>query len=751
MRNNGRASFFALFILLSFGKNILAEVPLGGTRLGPAPNVKLEPAVASDGRDFFAVWRDARTGRSEEVLGARITANGTVLDPTGIRLGNVSPADAPRVVFIGNAYMVFWTSWSVQTGSGNLWVTRVGRDGNVITPPRAIADGYSMLGSYVATNGRIVVAGYVRETIGSPTVASMHTVTLDPDANVLGHQLLTSSNVSRSRISITTIGDSFSTAGDGFVAVWSSFYSATSQVEGVRLSAAGEPIGTPQILGAGYDPEIASDGTYTLAVIRHAGGNDLSVATRLIRNDLGWVSTARSFPNGSSLSEAQVIRHGAGYLIVTTESSVTTRALLAMRVDAEGRPSVASSIALLPVQGVVATPRLASNGTDVMVVWVEANPGASQGYVRAQRIDPSALVARGERIEVARSAQRQTVTDLATDGTITLAVWFEDDALLAQRGSDAPIELARGTLLGPARAIFDGTSFLVAWSNRADDTVNVRFIDRATGTAGPHLSEVTHTPGNVALATNGESTLLVWSRGESRQIVAARLGSATRMFETTQRAISPDDMRADWPAAAWNGTTFLVAWSEVEYVPNDDSFFGGYESMRIRGTRVDRTLVPLDPASRVLADAPQVIDAGASLTSNGSDWMLAWTTQPINSVLAVARARRIRDDLTGYGSESGVRLGEGFLERVAFDGERYVAVWTNGGETKLAYLTRDALPHQPNVIVTAEPILSIAFVPLAPRRIMLAYSRVSWAPEHGGVSRAFLKLVELRTKTRPVR
>ncbi|HEX6158571.1 MAG TPA: hypothetical protein VF111_00295, partial [Thermoanaerobaculia bacterium] len=509
---------------------------------------------------------------------------------------------------------------------------------------------------------------------------------------------------------------------------------------------------TPQILGAGYDPEIAGDGSTTLAVIRHAAGNSLAFATRVIRNDLDAVGTARTLPNGASLYEPQVIRHGAEYIVVVRESSPGETALLAMRVDAEGRPLFASSIALLGNPGVVPQQRFASNGSELLVVWVEGNPATSQGVVRAQRVDATALVARGERIEVARSAQRQTVTDLATDGTTTLAVWFEDDALLAQRGTDAPVELARGTQLSPARAIFDGTSFIVAWSNRADQTVNVRFIDRATGAPGPHLSEQTHTPGNVALATNGETTLLVWSRGESRQIVAARLGSATRMFETTQRPISPDDMRADWPAAAWNGTTFLVAWSELEYVPNDDSFFGGgYQSMRIRGTRVDRTLVPLDPASRVLADAPELIDAAPLLTSNGSDWMLGWTTQPVNSVLAVARARRIRDDLTGYGSPGGVRIGEGILERVAFDGQRYVAVWTRQRETKLAYLTQDGLPHQPNVIATAEPINSIAFVPLSPGRIMLAYSRVSWAPEHGGVSRAFLKLVELRTKTRPVR
>ena len=744
MRNNGRVSLFLLCLLLSFGKNVFAEIPLGVTKLGPAPNGKLEPAIASDGRDFFAVWRDARTGRSEEVLGARIAADGTVLDPTGIRLGSARPVHAPRVIFLGNAYQVFWSTWSTQTGSGQLWMTRVGRDGNVLAPPRAIAEGPSLLGSYVATNGRIAVAAYVGETSDSPVGTAIHTVALDAEGNVLGHQHLTPPDVNRYHLSVTAIGDQF-------LAVWNSFHVASSQIEGVRLNADGERIDTvPQILGAGYDAEIAGDGTYTLAVIRHAAGNDLSFATRLIRNDLDWVSTARSIPNGAFLSDAQVLRHGAGYLVVATESHVDTRALLMMRVDAEGSPTFASSIALLPVSGVNASPRMASNGSEVMVVWVESNDSATQGYVRAQRVDPNALAARGPRIEVARSAQRQSIHDVATDGT-TLVVWAEDDLLLAQRGSDAPIELARGTQLSPARVVFDGTSFIVAWSNRADSTVNVRFLDRTTG-LGPQLTEATHTPGTVALVTNATSTLLAWSRGESRQIVAMSIGRQTRTFETAQRPISPDSMRAEWPAAAWNGTNFLVAWSELEYVANDDSFFGGgYESQRIRGTRVDRTLVPLDPASRVLADMPEVRDSGALLASNRREWLLGWTAQPAGSTDAVARARRLRDDLAGHGSESGVRIGEGVLEGVAFDGERYVAVWTLRDEARLAYLTSDGIPHQPVLIATAEPIDSLAFVPLGPGTIHLAYSRVSWAPEHGGVSRAFLKLVQIRMKTRPVR
>lgn len=734
MTNNGRNLLFALLLALLLGKNIHAEVALGNVVSGPAPHLKAEPAVASDGRDYLAVWRDQRTGRTEELIAARIAANGTVLDPHGIRIGNNRPASNPRVVFLGDAYQIFWSTWSTSQGSGALWVARVGRDGRVLTQPRAIANGPSMLGSFVATNGSVAVAAYAGEI--TPAGVAIHSVTLDANANVLGYQHLTPPNVNRYHISVAKTGD-------GFLAAWNSFHQPSSQIEAVRLNADGEPLDAqPRLLGAGYDPELAGDGTHSLAVIRHASGNSLDVSTRLVRNDLEWVSPARTVP-GPQLSDVQVVKSGAEYLMVATAAEVQSHAVLATRINAEGLPVFASTVTMLPNSAVTSTPRVASNGTDMLVVWIEANAEVTQGFVRAQRIAPQSLDARGGQIELARSAQPQFAPAIATDGAITLAAWLERGSIYAQRGNDTPVELGRGTTA--PRVVFDGRNFIVAWSDFSANTVNARFIDRATGALGDELREVTQTPGAVALATNGAMTLLAWSRGETRQIVAVRLGRESQRIETVPSPLSPDDMRAEGPVAAWNGREFLAAWSELEYIANDDSpHTGGWVPQRIRGTRVNEGLLPLDPPSRILGDT-RGSDSGASLASSGGEWMLVWTSFENRSVI---RARRLRDDLTGHGSPSGVRTSEGESARVVFDGERYVIAINDG---RIAYLTNEGVAHQPYVVRPAEPIHSIDLAPIAPGRVAVTYDRISWAPEHGGVSRAFLTLVQLRTKSRTIR
>ena len=68
------------------------------------------PAVATNNTDFFAVWQDARDTNTNTVFGARIAADGTVVDPAGLVLvtGN-NRQTAPAIGRAGNTFGVFWT------------------------------------------------------------------------------------------------------------------------------------------------------------------------------------------------------------------------------------------------------------------------------------------------------------------------------------------------------------------------------------------------------------------------------------------------------------------------------------------------------------------------------------------------------------------------------------------------------------------------------------------------------------------
>ena len=52
----------------------------------PAPDDQEEPSVVANGNGYFVVWADKRNYSSTEydIYGARVSATGEVLDPTGI-------------------------------------------------------------------------------------------------------------------------------------------------------------------------------------------------------------------------------------------------------------------------------------------------------------------------------------------------------------------------------------------------------------------------------------------------------------------------------------------------------------------------------------------------------------------------------------------------------------------------------------------------------------------------------------------
>ncbi|MGK3990856.1 hypothetical protein WME99_47860 [Sorangium sp. So ce136] len=72
-------------------------------------NAEEVSAVASDGQLFFVLWSDSRSPATDGrgVYGARVTADGTVLDPAGIQITR-ERADVMHVVHDGANFLVLW-------------------------------------------------------------------------------------------------------------------------------------------------------------------------------------------------------------------------------------------------------------------------------------------------------------------------------------------------------------------------------------------------------------------------------------------------------------------------------------------------------------------------------------------------------------------------------------------------------------------------------------------------------------------
>ena len=67
------------------------------------------PAVSSDGENFLVVWQDFRNGNDWDVYGARVSAQGEVLDRDGRLLaGGEHNQCLPDVVYGAGSYYVAW-------------------------------------------------------------------------------------------------------------------------------------------------------------------------------------------------------------------------------------------------------------------------------------------------------------------------------------------------------------------------------------------------------------------------------------------------------------------------------------------------------------------------------------------------------------------------------------------------------------------------------------------------------------------
>jgi hypothetical protein len=102
--------------------------------IGVASGMQINPQVASDGVDFMVVWEDYGTHWPNiDITGARVTSEGTVLDPSGLFIANTQlPEELPSISFDGTNYVAIWRK--EDSGSDQLRTSRVTQGGEVLDP-----------------------------------------------------------------------------------------------------------------------------------------------------------------------------------------------------------------------------------------------------------------------------------------------------------------------------------------------------------------------------------------------------------------------------------------------------------------------------------------------------------------------------------------------------------------------------------------------------------------------------------------
>jgi hypothetical protein len=524
-----------------------------------------------------------------------------VSDPV---LGPASGAqDAPAVAFDGTNYLVVWDDYRSATSIG-VFGARVSRTGVLLDPTGiAIATGPGdHAGPAVAFDGTNFLVAWTTYLTPSQPETDIYSAQVDPAGTVGGASLISDLPYVDAQFQMSP---AIAFDGTNFLVVW--------QVRGI----------------AGFPPDV-----YGVRVNR--SGSAIGSPWRI-----GWGS--------GGLADAAVAFDGVNFLVVWTAGDATGGDIYGNRVTPAGMPldgDRGRPIATGP--GAQHDPAIAFDGTNHLVAWSDTRSGSEDIY--AARVDRAGAVLDGTGIPVSTAAGDQLGPAVAFDGTNSLIAWSDN-----RSGTSFDVYGAR---VSPTGAVLDGGGLAI--STAPADQGGRPDFDR----------------GRLVVASDGTNHLVLWpdlragrpyryETGISSDVFGARVSRAGAVLDGSGIAVSPSANRQSDPAVSFDGTNYLVVWTD-----------GRADSTAVYAARVTPAGEMLDGAGILIASGPADRFRPA-VSFDGTNHLVVWEGR--------------RSDAEGsdvYGvrvSRAGVVLGSPFVvsfagdgaeaPAVAFDGTNFLVVW----------------------------------------------------------------------------
>jgi hypothetical protein len=242
-----------------------ARVSKAGVVLGSEPIVisaaagdEVGAAVAFDGANYLVVWQDQRGSTGRDIYGARVSPDGTVLDPGGFAISSAPEHQVePAVAFDGTSYLVVWETR--QGGLADVRGARVSPDGAVLASGLLISGAplHQTQPAVACASGACLVAWRDGRT-GGPDVYG---------ARVSGATVVDPDGLPISRAGSSQGRPSIASDGSGYLVVWNDTRSGTGDVYGTRVSAVGEildpsGLGIASAADAQQAPDVGFEGAY---------------------------------------------------------------------------------------------------------------------------------------------------------------------------------------------------------------------------------------------------------------------------------------------------------------------------------------------------------------------------------------------------------------------------------------------------------------------------------------------------------
>ncbi|MBI4953407.1 MAG: hypothetical protein HY908_15360, partial [Myxococcales bacterium] len=704
---------------------ISPEFGMDNPVMGVASSYQVAPAIAAGGGDYLVVWQDWRSGVDGDIVGARVSSAGVLLDPVGLTISaGPDKQSTPTVAFDGTSWLVAW----VDSGAGidHILGARVSTTGTLLdaaplvistatggqSQPKVSAGAGQWLvvwrdlrngptldiyGARVSSAGTVLDAGGIPICVvaydqSEPTVAYNGTQWLVTwqDYRVGAYMDLYATRVSGAGVVQDPGGFVVAAAaswqqqpaaasdGSGWLVAWLDSRNGPSQIFCARVGADAtvlDPVGTLVASAVWFrgEPEVAFDGTSYL------------VAWQDDRNGVDYDVFAARVSGGAVLDPG-------GFLVASAASAQ-------------------------------ATPAVAFAGSSWLVVWADARSGADWDIYGA-RVSATGAVLDPAGIPIARASNRQEAPAVSFGGSTWLVVWQDfrggvdpdiygvrvDGGGVVLDPSGIAISVAAGRQEAPSVA-FDGSQWLVAWSDfRGGATADVYAARVSAAGAvldpgGLPVSTATNHQQLPAVAFDGANWVVAWEDWRSwatlsRDVYAARVSPSGVVLDPAGIAVTATSAETLAPVIASDGTRTLVVWEDWRTFATT--------GQDVYGARLTQGGVVLDPAGVAITTGLSS-QYGATVAFDGVQWLVAWQDlRAGNWDIYAARVSTAGSVLDPAGVPVSSVGSVAIAPSVAFDGTNTVVVWQDyrNGRSDLygARLRLDAsLVDATGVVLAAAP------------------------------------------------
>jgi hypothetical protein len=213
-----------------------------------AASDQTRPAIAWNGSIYLAAWSDHRLG-GIGISYSRLSADGASLDGTGIQLVSgtqpfISPSNPAVAAGVNGTTREFLLVWEDRRSAGpsQIWGARVAANGTVLDPGgfRIFARGTdALMLPAVAWDGTNFLVAWEELKFGAGGVPGVSATRVAPDGTVLDSGGITITNSTSSKFGVAVAGNA-----GGFLVAWADDRSGNADVFARRVSPQGSALGT---------------------------------------------------------------------------------------------------------------------------------------------------------------------------------------------------------------------------------------------------------------------------------------------------------------------------------------------------------------------------------------------------------------------------------------------------------------------------------------------------------------------------